>query len=415
MFPVSVRSSSRRRRLFFVLVATTAASALLGGCNKSGPKMFGNNASGLPSQMASLTGKQDTNKAVSQWAAAYGKRPSDPKMVLGYAYALKATGNKSKAFGVLQRGYAENPTNGEIAANLGRLALEMNRPDIAKPALHLAAAQGVDDWRTLSAQGTLLAKRGQHAEAQKYFQAALRKEPRATSVINNLALSYALDGKAAEAEGLLKKAVANGANDKRIRQNLALVLGVQGKYGEAKKIAAVDLPEAQANAKIAKLEEMLNRPTQVAMAEPEPVPEPPRSTPWNPFGANEGKPRYEPVRTASVDNSGPAGNLPVWTSSRSLSTAPEPKRIPVPEQLAPPPKQAAPKQINPTQVAVASAADAVAAPAAPKPVLSIAKPYIEKTHSSSAIAKSAPAASTQIAANEGTARDAASLLRSDLR
>jgi len=53
----------------------------------------------------------------------------------------------------------------EIAAELGRLALDMNRLDIAQQTLKVAEAQGVKDWKTLSAQGTLRAKRGQHGEA----------------------------------------------------------------------------------------------------------------------------------------------------------------------------------------------------------------------------------------------------------
>ena len=57
------------------------------------------------------------------------------------------------------------------------------------------------------------------------------------SVTNNLALAYALDGKADKAEELLRKAVASGHEDKRVRQNLALVLGLQGKFDEARQVA----------------------------------------------------------------------------------------------------------------------------------------------------------------------------------
>src|SRR5690606_3683544 len=99
---------------------------------------------------------------------------------------------------------------GELAAELGRLALDAGRLDIATATLKTAEAQGVRDWKTLSAQGTLRAKQGNHAEAQQYYLAALQVQPDAVSVINNLALSYALDGKAKKSEELLRSAVASG-------------------------------------------------------------------------------------------------------------------------------------------------------------------------------------------------------------
>ena len=184
-------------------------------------------------------------------------------MALGYARALKAIGSKEQALEVLKTSYQTAPT-GEVAAELGRLALDMGRLDIAKATLQVAEAQGVRDWKTLSALGTLRAKQNQHAEAQQYFLAALQLEPNAVSVINNLALSYALDNKVDRAEDLLRNAVREGHEDKRVRQNLALVLGIEGKYDEARKVAQVDLPESDAKANMAYLRNMLTQPTAVA-------------------------------------------------------------------------------------------------------------------------------------------------------
>ncbi len=145
----------------------------------------------------------------------------------------------------------------------------MGRLDIAKYTLQVAEAQGIHDWKTLSALGTLQAKAGKHSEAQRYYLAALQVQPDAISVTNNLALSYALDGKADKAEQLLRNAVASGPDDKRVRQNLALVLGVQGKFDEARKIASTDLPEADAKANMAYLKSMLSAPTSVASLGPD--------------------------------------------------------------------------------------------------------------------------------------------------
>ena len=167
------------------------------------------------------------------------------------------------------------------------------RLDIAKTTLKTAEAKGMRDWKTLSAQGTLLAKQGNHAEAQQYYLAALQEKPDAVSVINNLALSYALDGKAKKSEQLLRKAVASGHEDKRVRQNLALVLGLQGKFDEARQVAAVDLTADQARSSMTFLRNMVSSPSQVAS----------RDAPdddWSPFADNSAAKSAAPVKAAAA-------------------------------------------------------------------------------------------------------------------
>ena len=156
-------------------------------------------------------------EATTKWGAAYNKDPKNARNALGYAASLRALGNNQRAAEVLQTAYLANPNDGQLAAELGRAALETGQVGLAGKALKTAEDKGIEDWKTLSAQGTLAAKAGDHAKAQKYFQAALKKKPDSSSVINNLALSYALDGKAKQAEKLLRTAADNGHDDKRLR------------------------------------------------------------------------------------------------------------------------------------------------------------------------------------------------------
>ena len=267
-----------RRAMVLALLATTAVAALLGGCTQTG----------LPFARSSNETKLSAAEAVgaiSQWSAAYAKKPQDPKMALGYAMALKAIGSRDRALDILIAGYRANADNAEIAAELGRLALDMGRLDIAVQTLKVAEAKGVRDWKTLSAQGTLRAKQGQYAEAQQYYLAALQEQPDAVSVINNLALSYALDGKADKSEELLRKAVASGHDDKRVRQNLALVLGLQGKFEEARQVASVDITDQEAKSNLSYLRNMLSSPTQFAAAKPGADGD--AGDDWQPFAAKD--------------------------------------------------------------------------------------------------------------------------------
>ena len=348
-----------RRRMALALLATTALATGLGSCNQTGPF---SRLSDEPKLAAA-----DSIGAITQWGAAYAKNPQDPKTALGYAAALKAIGSRDRALEVLTAAYRANQDNGEIAAELGRLALDMNRLDIAQQTLKVAEAQGVKDWKTLSAQGTLRAKRGQHAEAQQYFLAALQEQPDSVSVINNLALSYALDGKADKSEELLRKAVASGQGDKRVRQNLAMVLGLQGKFEEARQVAAVDMTEQDAKSSMAYMRNMLSNPTQFAAAKPGAPNE--GGDDWEPFAANDA-----PVTKSA------AGAAPVAAPKMQVTKATEKVQAPVvaaqtkAAQAAVPATQAkqkvtgTPKLITPVNATAAQAKAATAGAASAAPV-----------------------------------------------
>ena len=260
-------------------------------------------------------------EATTKWNDAYNKDTTNARNALGYSAALRTLGNKKRAFEVLQTAYAANPNNPELAAEIGKVALETGQVSVATKALQTAEEKGVKDWKTLSAQGTLAAKRGDHAKAQQYYQAALRQKPDSTSVINNLALSYTLDGKAKQAETLLRKAEKDGRSDKRLRQNLALVLGVQGKYNEAKDVAAVDVGETQAKRSVAYLKNMLSKPTAVAAAEPQAPAQADQG--WSPFGPSApAKPAAPAVAAASPPQARPLPTVQMVKPVEEVVSAP---------------------------------------------------------------------------------------------
>ena len=275
--------------------------------------------------------------------------------MLGYAAALKTIGSRDKALEILTAGYRANQNNGEIAAELGRLALDMGRLDIAQQTLKVAETQGVKDWKTLSAQGTLRAKQGQHAEAQQYYLAALEVQPDAVSVINNLALSYALDGKPNKAEELLRKAVASGTDDKRVRQNLALVLGLQGKFDEARRVASADMTEQEAKSNMTYLRNMLSNPTQFAAAKSGGANDVGGDN-WEPFAENDAAssktaaaapvatPKVRMVK-ASQEIEAPSSTAPQRETAKGASPA-----TPVKQKVAGTPTLITPVNATPAQV-----------------------------------------------------------------
>jgi len=357
---LAFRSPRPRRSMALALLATTAVAALLGGCTQTG----------LPSTPFSSEPKlaaADEIGAIAQWSAAYAKSPQDPKMVLGYAAALKAIGSRDRALEVLTAGYRAKQDNGEISAELGRLALDMGRLDIATQTLKVAETQGVKDWKTLSAQGTLRAKQGKHAEAQQYFLAALQEEPDAVSVINNLALSYALDGKANKSEELLRKAVASGHDDKRVRQNLAMVLGLQGKFEEARQVASVDMTEQEAKSSMSYLRNMLSNSTQLAAANP--GSDDAAGDDWEPFASNDAASSKSAAATPSAApkvqmvKAAEKVEAPSAATPAKAAQAASPAASAKPSKMAGTPTLITPVMATPAQLQAATPGAAPAGPA----------------------------------------------------
>lgn len=169
--------------------------------------------------------------ATETWARRYEKNPKDVVVAINYGRHLRALGNSNKALEVLTEIAEADPKNPDIAAEVGRAALEANDLATAEKAFTVAQTGPAKDWKLYSALGTLKARQGKQKQAQDYYQTALKLNPEANSVRSNLALSYALDGKRDKAEALVKTASASG--DARVQQNVAYVLSKSGKAGQA--------------------------------------------------------------------------------------------------------------------------------------------------------------------------------------
>ncbi|MGQ0673629.1 MAG: tetratricopeptide repeat protein [Hyphomicrobium sp.] len=223
------------------LAIVSLCSLTLGGCAGVGdgiaPSLF---ASSTPPPSAADEPKapqDELQKATEYWGKQYAEKPSDLDTALSYAKNLKALGQKQQALGVLQQASMFHATDRRLNSEYGRLALELDQVSVADKLLAAADDPTSPDWRVLSARGTVLAKQGRYQEAIPLYEKAQQLSADQPSVLNNLALAYAMSGEAARAEDVLRRVSANGGNAK-VRQNLALVLGLQGKYDEATKVGS---------------------------------------------------------------------------------------------------------------------------------------------------------------------------------
>jgi Flp pilus assembly protein TadD len=241
----------RRSPLLSVLVAT----ALLGAC--TGPADAPAESTLAPAERTAASDPKGAPAAadVTTTAAAHQANPTDSAAALAYARALRASNDRLQALAVLDKTAASKPGDRRLLLERGFLALELGDTAKAEKLLRQAQDPKVPDWRVHSGLGAALASGGKQREAQVEFAKALALAPDQPSVLNNLALSYALDGKTAQAEALLRKAGRAGKAP-QVRENLALVLGLRGKYDEARSLAQAGLTPAEANENVAYLRQL---------------------------------------------------------------------------------------------------------------------------------------------------------------
>jgi Flp pilus assembly protein TadD len=243
------------------LLASAAVVGLLAlsaaGCKTTGDDITG--SIGTSSAPGARPTDADWRRALAAWGPRYKANPGDAKAALGYAQALRATGQRAQAVAVLQQASIRNPHNMELLGAYGRALADAGQYAEALDALSRAHTPDNPDWRILNAQGAVLDQMGRHLEAQRHYSAALKIEPNEPSVLSNLGLSYALEKHLKRAEATLRNAVAQPNASPKVRQNLALVVGLEGRFAEAERIASADLPANEAAANVAYLRQMLSK------------------------------------------------------------------------------------------------------------------------------------------------------------
>jgi Flp pilus assembly protein TadD len=201
-------------------------------------------------------------KRTEQLAKAFHDNPADTQAGLAFANGLGQLGQSDTQIDVLRQVANQSPKDAGIQAQVGKKFLVLGEIQLATEMLQRAVTLNPQDWQSLSALGTALDQQRRHPEARDKYQAALTMRPGDLSITNNLAMSFALQGKLPDAEKLLRQAMAapGSADTQRVRQNLALVVGLQGRFDEAKQIASQDLPPDQVQANMDFLQKMLAKP-----------------------------------------------------------------------------------------------------------------------------------------------------------
>jgi Flp pilus assembly protein TadD len=242
-----------------VLVSTLA----LGACQNRDAKLDGDPVTTGSTSKATLGAPASGSfKVTSALAQRWQADQSNIPLGLEYADNLGKIGQTDEQMGVLKVLTNAHPNDSGLQSKVGKQFLTAGRAGEAVEMLERASSQPNVDWKTLSALGSAQDQQGNHGQARESYQKALALQPNELSIENNMAMSFALEGKLPDAEKILRAAVKQPGIEKqpRIRQNLALVVGLQGHFDEARQIASQDLPPDQVDANLTYLQQMLAQP-----------------------------------------------------------------------------------------------------------------------------------------------------------
>ncbi|MEE9329217.1 MAG: tetratricopeptide repeat protein [Parvularculaceae bacterium] len=212
----------------------------------------------------SSTGKVDTRDPIAQaafWGTRYDREPENTKVAIAYSKSLRIIGSDEQSLRVIEKSVSRDEDNADALLEYGKALISNDRAfEAVRPIERAIAMTNSKDWRTYSAYGVALDKIGEHEEARKQYSHALKINPSAAQVQNNIGLSYALDGKLDLAERSLRRASSERYSSSRIRQNLALVLGFKGETREAERLARSDLPPQVADNNVNYFRSLLTQP-----------------------------------------------------------------------------------------------------------------------------------------------------------
>jgi len=235
------------------LAIVAAFAASLGACAKNSPEI----TASIPE--APLSDQQWRQQA-DTLSERYRADPNNAQAAVAYARALRASGQRAQAAAVLQQTAIRNPKDQVVLGAYGRALADIGRLEEALAALGKAHTPDHPDWRILNAQGAVLDQMGKHAEAQRYYETALRMVPNEPAVLSNLGLSYALSKDLVRAEETLRRAAADARAEPKVKQNLGVVLALRSKFDEAERVTAGVLTPEQARSNVAYFRELIREP-----------------------------------------------------------------------------------------------------------------------------------------------------------
>lgn len=240
-----------------VLCLGLGGCGLLGGSGGSRLVGVGNGNEGPPlasapqgMRVADAALAAGTPALALQWTdSILAGDPRNAEALLRQGRANLMLGKTADAEASFRRVLAIDARQTDARLALAKLVMSAD-PAQARAMFQAVLADSPSNVGALNNIGVTFDMQGQHVEAQQTYRKALGMAPELASARQNLGLSLALSGSSAEGVTLLGGAARSG-EDRRARDNLALALALNGRGEEAGKMLREGLNPADASTALA--------------------------------------------------------------------------------------------------------------------------------------------------------------------
>ena len=168
--------------------------------------------------------------------------PQDGNILLELGESLSAVRAYNEAHEILIRAVELKPADTRALRGLANTLVALSEPALAVTRYNEALALK-PEATTYNGLGVALDALNDPKGAEAAYRAGLALDERSNSIIGNLGLSLALQGKTAEAAKLMARELRLGRSTPRLRHNLAMVYGLNGQMNDSRTILRIDLDE----------------------------------------------------------------------------------------------------------------------------------------------------------------------------
>lgn len=192
--------------------------------------------------------KQNYQRAISFYKQLMDADEENVTYAVNLARNLRKSGEYDAANQIYQQIVERHPDHVEAMEGRGLAVMAKGEFKEAGKIFADVMARDAKRWKTLNALGILFATKGMFDEADAYFNEGLNFSRDNPSVLNNMALSQAMNQRYADAVRTAKIASSRAkksSNRKQIDLNLALIHAANGDLVAAEKIAAAYYSGAQ--------------------------------------------------------------------------------------------------------------------------------------------------------------------------
>lgn len=236
--PLSMTVPAFRKTLGVCLVL-----ALAGGCATKAQDQSKALFASLKEAAVSSELSGDHVSAANHYQNLLDRQPDNKEILLGLVRNLRYTGSGRTAVAVMKSYAVKYSDDPAFLIEFGKAKLAVSEAQGAIQYLKKAIEKGGDDWGAYSAMGIGYDLLQSYAEAWEAYEKALALSGNNPAVINNMALSAALNGKLPLAISVLEDAPLEARRYPQIRLNLALLYGIKGDLKKAEAMAKMDLDE----------------------------------------------------------------------------------------------------------------------------------------------------------------------------